>query len=245
MDNFFKCDAMEEFGKLMDCEIEFSPVYRPQANMVERVHRDLRILIPDLRETYKDKIDALDWSKILPIAANIINTTPHSTTGFSPYLLHHGFLSNDVFEEQTVTGMEENWKIARERMVKRQKDNLKQTESPIKTICFDAGEKVWVHLPNQETFLASVVFDHGDTLTIDKGMEEYHWRFRVVNVHKSRISKYVSRSDFLDWQNADEFLKRRVIEPSESHDLDDPEKDDDINQQERRYNLRPRNSKSK
>ena len=44
---------MTRLGEELDFKTIFTPIYRPQANAVERLHRDLRILLPDLKEKYK------------------------------------------------------------------------------------------------------------------------------------------------------------------------------------------------
>ena len=163
-------------------------MYRPQANQVERIHRDLRILLPELQVAMKGTISHLDWSGLLPIAANIINTVPHSTTTYPPYYLHHGYLSNDIFEEKSLSDLRKLWADARSKMIKSQEKTLKESGAPIPTVNFEKGDSIFVYLGNQTAKRATVLKDFGQTCLIDKGSEEPA-RYRVVVVHKSKISR--------------------------------------------------------
>ena len=189
MDNYFRGDIMDNFSDECNFEKVWSPVYRPEANgIIERVHRDLRELLPQLMKDMKGICDHLGWSKLLSAAAQIINTVPHSTTTFSPYFLHSGYFSNEALSDQTVAELRQRWKIARENMIKRQSEQVKETRSPIPLTMFEKNDQVLVHLPKQKPMLAKIVRDYGTTVLIDKGQEEPD-RFRWVCVHKSRISQ--------------------------------------------------------
>ena len=155
---------------------------------MERVHRDLRKLLPELQEAMKGTISHLDWSGLLPLAANIINTVPHSTTSYPPYFLHHGYLSNDIFEEKSLSDLRKLWADARSKMLKSQERTLKESGPPVPTTNFDKGDKVFVYLGNNTAKKASIVKDFGQTCLIDKGPDEPA-RYRMVVVHKSKISR--------------------------------------------------------
>ena len=114
LDNYFRnSEPMERFSKESGVSLVFSPIYRACANPVERIHRDLRQLLPDLKKTLQFKMDHFGWSKILPVAANIINTVPHSVTKYAPYFLHHGYMSADLFEERTPSELRKIWAEAK------------------------------------------------------------------------------------------------------------------------------------
>jgi len=195
MDNYFKCDIIDNIAKELNFTPTFSPVYRPNPNMVERVHRDLRTLLPDLKETMKGQISPLDWSGLLPIAANIINTVPHSTTGYPPYYLHNGYLSNDVFENKSVSGLKTLWADARQKMLASQEKTLKSSKAPVPLIEFEKGDNVYAYLGNDTSTKAKIVKDHGNTCLIDKG-EDHPPRYRLVVLHKSRIAKNLPELSF-------------------------------------------------
>ena len=65
---------------------------------------------------------------------------------------------------------------------------MKESGPPVPTIDFQKGEKVFVFLGNKTAKKAVIVKDFGQTCLIDKGSEEPD-RYRMVVVHKSKISK--------------------------------------------------------
>ena len=197
MDNYFRNEQMTRLGEELDFKTIFTPIYRPQANAVERLHRDLRILLPDLKEKYKDSIDSLGWSKLLPIAANIINTVPHSITGHPPYLVHKGYLSQDVFEERSVPGLKTLWTEVGKRLAKQQKGILKTSKGPFSNKTFEEGDAVYAHLPNQPKVPCVVLKDYGDSCLVDKGPHEPE-RFRIPVVHKSRLTRRIDGKKLSD-----------------------------------------------
>lgn len=60
--------------------------YHPQANIVERVHRTLNAYLRAFTEKNKDQ-----WSELLKFATFAYNNTVHTTTGYTPHELAHGF----------------------------------------------------------------------------------------------------------------------------------------------------------
>ena len=105
----------------------------------------------------------------------------------APYYLHSGYFSAEAFTDQTPELMKQRWAEAKDKMVRRQMNQLKESKMPIPTLFFNKNDKILVHLPNQKPLPAIVLKDHGTTCLIDKGSSEPE-RFRFVCVHKSRIS---------------------------------------------------------
>ena len=191
LDNFFRnSEPIESFAKENNIQLIFPPVYRACANPVERIHRQLRELLPNLRKVMQPKITNFAWSKLLPIAANILNTVPHSTTGFAPYHLHHGYMSADLFEERTARELRQMWREAKKNMEKRQTQNLKRGDVPIRNLDFEPNDQIYADLPKQGMVEAVIVEDYGDTCLIDKG-DGAGERFRFGVVHKSRIARRI------------------------------------------------------
>lgn len=60
--------------------------YHPQANIVERVHRTLNAYLRAFTEKNKDQ-----WCELLKFATFAYNNTVHTTTGYTPHELAHGF----------------------------------------------------------------------------------------------------------------------------------------------------------
>ena len=82
------------------------------------------------------------------------------------------------------------WKEAKKNMEKRQTQNLKRGDAPIKNLDFEPNDQIYADLPKQGMVEAVIVEDYGDTCLIDKGNEAGE-RFRFGVVHKSRIARRI------------------------------------------------------
>ena len=147
-------------------------------------------MLPDLKEKFKKTIDALAWSKLLPIAANILNTIPSTVTGYAPYFVHKGYLSQDIFEDRTVKSMKKLWRTVYKRLQKQRDSFLKKSTGPFPNTEFNEGAPVFAHLPGQNKVPCIVLKDFGDSCLVDKGENE-PLRFRTPVVHKSMLTKRI------------------------------------------------------
>ena len=168
-----------------------TPVYRPATNgQVERVHRDLRQLIPLALEQYN--FPSNRWSDILPIVANWVNTNVHSTTKFPPELVQLGRSTLDAFDPSNCKyhfgNLNELWLRVKENITKAQEAN--RHDPPTGTVHTElkAGDKVWAFLKDaKDPVPAEVLVDKGATVTISKISGTNH-RFDEIPIHKSRLS---------------------------------------------------------
>lgn len=64
----------------------FTTPYHPQANIVERLHRWLNTYLRAYAEKNKDS-----WDQLCKFATFAYNNSVHSTTGYTPHELAHGF----------------------------------------------------------------------------------------------------------------------------------------------------------
>ena len=191
-DNYFEGHAFTNFLAEYNITKIHSPAYRPQANgPTERVNRELRKLIPQLLEDLK--IPWAEWSRVIPLAAQIINSTPHSITKIAPEILHFGSWKNELYQEFKGEGDHDSpcqrmWRKATERMRQARKDKytIYQPDN-YPPVTLEPGEKVWVNL-NGKFLKATVVSDFGDTCVIKKEGLPGRLRYGTIGVHKSRIS---------------------------------------------------------
>ena len=76
---------MKQVAESMGTNLQYIARYHPQANPVERKHRDLKqklAMTVDFRhDTWDNHLDSIIWS---------MNTTPSTVTGFSPAFLTFG-----------------------------------------------------------------------------------------------------------------------------------------------------------
>ena len=81
----FTSAVMKQVAESMGITLQYIARYHPQANPVERKHRDLKqklAMAVDFRhDTWDNHLDPIRWS---------MNTTPSTVTGFSPVFLTFG-----------------------------------------------------------------------------------------------------------------------------------------------------------
>ena len=150
-DNYFVSPALTDF--FAECNIKHlpTPAYRPCANgPTERVNRELRKLLPQLVEDLD--VPWNEWSRLIPLCAQILNSTPHSVTRFTPEMLHFGTTKDDLFQEfQEIPGNDNSqahmWRIARSRMEKARKQNFTiKAPKNFPDRFLEKGVKIWANL---------------------------------------------------------------------------------------------------
>jgi len=160
LDNALVSDSMKNFFTKLNVKMNPTPVQRPQANgQVERIHRDLRKIFNELLTSLKVPINR--WVEIVPVAANIVNSTPHWVTKFAPSELHFGRLTTDL---GTINDkkLKEKYKIVKERLLKQQKQQNRPAKGPFPTVLLQPGDPVWAYLTGEEPVKAKIIKDFGD-----------------------------------------------------------------------------------
>lgn len=82
----FLSKVLKELTRLLSIKRVFTTIYSPKSNLVERGHRTMGAFLKAYVSANKS-----DWSELLPYAMFSYNNTVHSTTGFSPHFLVHGY----------------------------------------------------------------------------------------------------------------------------------------------------------
>lgn len=82
----FLSQIIKELTQLFSIKKVFTTPYHPQANIVERSHRTLNAYLRAFTSKSKD-----DWDELLKFATFAYNNSIHSTTGYTPHELAHGF----------------------------------------------------------------------------------------------------------------------------------------------------------
>ena len=191
-DNFFKSTFLENFFREHNKVQVFSPAYRPCANgQTERINRDLNDLIPQLICDLNWPQN--EWSRVITLAAHIINSTPHSVTRVAPEVLHFGGTRNELCPrlqaERDPRGVAARmWKQATQRM-QSAKDKKYTIEAPKRYNNPELvkDQQVWVNL-NGKFVKAVVIVDYGDTVLVQKTGRAGTLRYGQIAVHKSRVS---------------------------------------------------------
>lgn len=82
----FTSQIIKELTKLFNIKKIFSTRYHPQSNIVERSHRTLNAYLRAFSKENKE-----GWDQLLKFATFVYNNTIHTTTGYTPHELAHGF----------------------------------------------------------------------------------------------------------------------------------------------------------
>lgn len=83
---YFNANVIKELNKMLQIKKIFTTPYHPQSNIVERQHRTLNAYMRSFTQKNRDL-----WSRLLKYATFAYNNTVHTTTGFTPHELAHGF----------------------------------------------------------------------------------------------------------------------------------------------------------
>ena len=133
-------------------KLSFTPLYHPQANAVERVHRSMNAM---LRSYLREKKDHRDWEDILPKVACALRTAKHESTGQSPYFINFGRhicldgsganqpIDDSEPVEDRVKGFARLYEDVRQKLQAAMLRTQKQYNLRRRDVQFDLGQKVW------------------------------------------------------------------------------------------------------
>ena len=177
---------MDDWSQLHGIQLLYTPIYHPKSNgSVERVHLELNKLIPKAMEVLNLKTG--QWSQALVYVANILNSTPHTITGFAPEILQKGYLTDQLYlyTSNGRQNMAEMWNIARERLIKASisREHLPKNAGVAK---LEKGTPVKIIIPGRPAVKAKVLIDYGLTAFIEK-TDAPEGRFKRLVVAKSHL----------------------------------------------------------
>lgn len=154
--------------------------YHPQANIVERMHRTLNAYLRAFTDKNKDQ-----WCELLKFATFAYNNSVHSTTGYMPHELAHGFqiqipnqltkpkitYNYDNYADNIRNNIAKALELAKDHLMNRKTKNKQYYDSNVNNIDLQINDLVLVK--NQ-------VKKH-------KFQDVYDGPFRVVDVSDSYI----------------------------------------------------------
>ena len=80
---YFKSQMMQEAFRRAGIRLTFTPMYNPQSNSVEQVHRDFNVMLRVLCHQH-----AADLEEVLPAALLALRSAVHESTGVTTLCLH-------------------------------------------------------------------------------------------------------------------------------------------------------------
>ena len=182
-DNALTSQELERFCDVNNIKLAPTPVARPQANgQVERVHRELRRYIDDTLKALE--LPNNRWAEVIPTVMNLINSVPHTITGYSPESIQIGRYTADYTAPLSKEIKDKYVKIHR-RLELQQNRYTKDSKGPYPNTLLKKGDKIFVHTNADKPVRATVLRDFGNVCLVRKTEPG---RFRIVTVHKSLIS---------------------------------------------------------
>lgn len=149
----FTSQLIKELTNLFLIKKIFTTAYHPQSNIVERTHRVLNSYLRAFTTKNRDI-----WDQLLKYATFVYNNTIHSTTGYCPHELAHGFkiqipnhltkpkltYNYDNFADMTRNNIAKAIEISREHLLNKKLQNKQYYDTNAKDLNIKIGDLVLV-----------------------------------------------------------------------------------------------------
>lgn len=223
----FNSKVIHELLKLLSVKKIFTMPYHPQSNIVERGHRTLNSYLRAFTAKNRD-----GWHKLLKFAMFAYNNSIHSTTGYTPHELAHGFriqipnnltkpklsYNYDNLSEITRKNIFEALEIAREHLLNRKINNKQQYDKNAKDLIIEIGDFVLVKSQTKTEKFQNVYEGPYEVLESYKNYVEIMRNNKKVKIHKNLIKKSMVNGDnnfpILDLSNIDQQTIFEMFEDS-------------------------------
>jgi len=153
----FMSEVFRNVCKILKIKKLKCTAYHPQTNgALERTHW---VLVEYLRCFVLD--DQSNWDKWLPYATIVFNTTPHTSTGFTPHKLLFGRKPNipgllqrdppdvqytyDDYVKELESRLQSSYRVARSNLTQQKQCSKEYHDHNINTPLFTIGDKVLLH----------------------------------------------------------------------------------------------------
>lgn len=194
----FISKVIKDLTTLFTIKKIFTTPYHPQANIVERAHRTLNAYLRAYTDKNKDT-----WDELLKFATFAYNNSIHSTTGYTPHELAHGFkiqipnhltrpkviYNYDNLADLTRNNIAKALEIAKEHLYKKKQQNKLYYDSNAREYEIQIGDMVLYKNPVKKHKFQNV-YDgpYRVTDTFDSYIEILR-NNKKVKIHKNMIKK--------------------------------------------------------
>lgn len=187
--------------KLLQTHKIRTSAYHPQSNQVERTHRGLA----EYLRNFVDH-DKFDWCTWLPYAMFVYNTTPHSSTNFTPFELLFGHIADipqalkqkpdpcynyDTYSNIMKAKFQHSHKMARENILKNKNRSKAYYDVNTRPVHFQIGDQVLLRNEKRKNKLSELWTGPYEVLEI-VSPENTLIKYKKVNktVHNNRLKKF-------------------------------------------------------
>lgn len=193
---------MKRVCKLLKIKKLQTSGYHPETNgALERSHKTLK----EYLRNYVNK-NLNDWNNYIPFALFMLNSTPNTSTGFTPFELMHGFKANipisvckspdiiynyDDYYYELRYKLQNAYKNAHENLILSKEQNKKQFDKKIRPLQLEIGEQVLLRKGAPKKL--GPQFD--GTYEVIEILSDLNTKIRIKNsekiVHNNRLKKFM------------------------------------------------------
>ena len=168
-DNAFNSTIVRETCNIHNVTPILNASFNSRENCVERAHRTLKDKI--LAFSAQNNLAADEWHLAVSDSLNAINTTPHSSTGFSPFeVIFNHKASLYLYDDNTTASKRKADQRSQifERLISLKRSQFNRSRSHPKPIpMLEPDQTIIVRYgPRHPKIFAKVIRDHGMTLTV-------------------------------------------------------------------------------
>jgi hypothetical protein len=200
----FLSNLFKSVCKLLKIKKLQTTPYHPQANQVERIHSPLAAYLRSYVNADQD-----NWDEWVDFAMFTYNTTPHTSTGFTPFELVYGrkaelpsatrnspqpLYSYDDYVKELRYRLQTSHTIAREKITAKKIQNKKHYDAHTKIYAYNVGDLVLLKRMARENKLSSLYEGPYKIITINSAVNcTIKRRNKEVRVHFNLLIPYGNR----------------------------------------------------
>lgn len=195
----FNSKVIHELTKILNIRKIFSTPYHPQSNIIERNHRTLNAYLRAFTTKNQDS-----WHEILKFAMFAYNNSIHSSTGYTPHELAHGFkikIPNHLTRSKITydydnladfirNNIASSLELAREHLFNRKIANKLQYDKNTKSLDIKVGDLIYLKTQNKNEKFQDIYDGPFEVLESYDSYVEIKRNKRRMKVHKNLIKKY-------------------------------------------------------
>lgn len=200
----FTSQLIKELTNLFLIKKIFTTAYHPQSNIVERTHRVLNSYLRAFTAKNKD-----EWHQLLKYATFVYNNTIHSTTGYTPHELAHGFkiqipnhltkpkltYNYDNFADMTRNNIAKAIEISKDHLLNKKIQNKQYYDTNAKDLEVNIGDLILVKSQVKKHKFSNVYDGPFKVTDSTDSYVEIMKNGKRTKVHKNLIKKSTAQND--------------------------------------------------
>lgn len=194
----FLSQVIKELTRLFTIKKIFTTPYHPQSNIVERAHRTLNAYLRAFTSKNRDS-----WHELLRYATFAYNNSIHSTTGYTPHELAHGFklqipnhllkkkltYNYENFADMTRNNIAKALELAKEHLYTKKLQNKYYYDSKVNEVDLKVNDFVLVKNQTKKHKFDEVYEGPFQIIDVSDSYIEIKRKGKKVKIHKNLVKK--------------------------------------------------------